>query len=330
MYIKEHLPWIILFLMFNASIVVIGLIDSSIPDLSVMYVIMINTLMLVIFIIWDYMRQRNFYSDIKNLNVPDDIDGHHYADTALQREVHQSLHRLKQSHEELILTESKKTRENLDELTRFVHDMKMPLTTMHLMIQDVEPMQREKLLAEMSRLEEMLNEILYVKRLPNIKNDLYFEDVSLEILLNHSIKKLRHICMSKGIGFDVVTDVETVESDVKWLQFIIDQLLSNSVKYSENSTIEISTYHDSGYDYIKIRDHGRGIKPEDIKRIFDSGFTSTSDHDDSHSTGMGLYLTKNVADVLNINVVVASVYGEGTTVTLTFSKQNIFNQITSM
>lgn len=330
MYLKEHLPWIMLFILFNISIAVIGWIDSTIPDISIMYVIMINTFLLLVFVSWDYLRKRQFYKDIRTLNEPDDVDARHSGKTPLEREVNDSLERLRISHEHLMFNESTKTRENLDELTRFVHDMKMPVTTMHLMIQDLDEKQQRKLSAEMNRLEQMLNEILYVKRLPNIKNDLYFESVPLEALFNQSIKKLRHICMRKGIGFDLDIRTENIETDAKWLQFMIDQVLSNSVKYTSESTIEITTESINGQDCIKIKDYGRGIRKADMNRIFDSGFTSTSDHNDASSTGMGLYLTKNVADVLNIQLDVQSVYEKGTTVTFNFSKQNEFNRITSM
>lgn len=330
MYFKEHLPWIILFVLFNISILIIGLIDTSIPDISVIYIVIVNTLMLLVFIIVDYMRKREFYRDIKSLNEPDDIDGCHMPKTPLQYEVNESLERLRRNHQEALETESHKTRENLNELTRFVHDMKMPLTTMNLMVQDLEEDKRNKLSSEMNRLENMLNEILYVKRLPNIKNDLYIESVNLNDLLHRAIQKVRYICMKKGIGFDLDLEIDNVQSDAKWLQFIIDQLISNSVKYSEESTIYVSAFKQQEYDALKIQDFGRGIKTEDLPRIYDSGFTSTSDHNDSHSTGMGLYLTKNVSEVLNIKLDIASVYGEGTTVTLIFSKQNEFHQITSM
>lgn len=330
MYLKEHLPWIILFVLFNISILVIGLIDTSIPDISVVYIVIVNTLMLLVFIIVDYMRKREFYRDIKSLTEPDDVDAFHSSKTPLQYEVNESLERLRRKHQEMLETETHKTRENLNELTRFVHDMKMPLTTMNLMVQDLEEDKKVKLSSEMIRLENMLNEILYVKRLPNIKNDLYIESVNLNDLLHRSIQKVRYICMKKGIGFDLNLEIDEVDSDAKWLQFIIDQLISNSVKYSEDSTIYVTASKQQDHDTLKIQDFGRGIKTEDLPRIYDSGFTSTSDHNDSHSTGMGLYLTKNVAEVLNIKLDIASVYGEGTTVTLTFSKQNEFHQITSM
>lgn len=330
MYLKEQLPWFILFIVLNISILIIGLIDPSIPNISLLYLVIVNGVVFTGFTIWDYFRKRDFYKDIKSLNEPDDIDALHVAKTPLQQEINESLERVRRTHTVLLESEATKTRENLNELTRFVHDMKMPLTTMNLMIQDLEDDKKTRLSSEMNRLEGMLNEILYVKRLPNIKNDLYIESVNLNDLFNRSIQKVRYICMKKGLGFDLDLEINEVDSDVKWLQFIIDQLITNSVKYSEDSTIYITASKQQGYDTLSIKDFGRGIKSEDLPRVFESGFTSTSNHDDGHSTGMGLYLTKNVSEILNIYLAIDSTYGKGTTVTLWFSKQNEFNQISSM
>lgn len=329
MYVREHYPWILLFIFFNIFILITGLIDTTIPSIAVIYIVVINSVVLIIFCIWDYTRQRQFYKDIKTLNTHDDIDAFHAPKTPLQREGIRRLMDLQQNHQNMLDKESRKTRENLDELTRFIHDMKMPLTTMNLMIQDVKSDDKHKLSAEMNRLDGMLNEALYMKRLPNIKNDLYFEKVELEGMINQIIRKMQPICISKGIGFDIDLSAGTVHSDIKWLSFMISQVISNSIKYSSDSDIEIHSYQVNGQDMIDIKDYGRGIKDEDIDRIFDAGFTSTSHHDNDEATGMGMYLAKNVADALNIKLEVTSRYSEWTMVRLRLPHQNKFTQITS-
>ena len=97
---------------------------------------------------------------------------------------------------------------------------------------------------------------------------------------------------AKGIGFDVSLQAAEVLSDAKWLGFIIRQLLTNAVKYSSASDIHIESDLVADHVRLIIRDAGRGIDPKDMPRIFDKGFTSTTSHQDSAATGMGLYLTK--------------------------------------
>src|SRR5699024_11532910 len=90
-----------------------------------------------------------------------------------------------------------------------------------------------------------------------------------------------------------------METDLKWFSFIIDQCIMNSVKYSENSDIDIESFLDEGWPVFRIKDRGRGIRERDLPRIFEAGFTSTSDHGDSQATGMGLYLADRKRTRLN-------------------------------
>ena len=99
--------------------------------------------------------------------------------------------------------------------------------------------------------------------------------------------------MQKGIGFDVSLEVTEVLSDAKWLGFIIRQPLTNAVKYSNASDILIESDLTDDHVRLTIQDAGRGIDPKDMPRIFDKGFTSTTSHQDSAATGMGLYLTQS-------------------------------------
>ena len=328
MYVKENIPVFLLFLVFNAVILLIGYIDNSIPNVAVIYIFLFNLFIFIIYIAWDFIRRKRFNNDFQNLETLDDVLGMAAGNTPVQREIYAKLDEMRLTHQRELDKESQKTRENLDELTRFIHDMKMPVTTMKLMIDDLDGAERNKISTEWTRLNSMLNEVLYLKRLPNIKNDLYIEQINLAELLNASIKKLRDICMKKNIGFDIRLHESEVHTDRKWMQFVLDQIITNSVKYSEDNDIVINGQVIKKQMIVKVTDYGRGIKEKDVGRIFESGFTSTSDHDDEQSTGMGLYLTKEVCDVLGVNIDVQSVYDEYTTVTLTFNQANEFTEIT--
>ena len=328
MYVKENIPVFLLFLVFNAVILLIGYIDNSIPNVAVIYIFLFNLFIFIIYIAWDFIRRKRFNNDFQNLETLDDVVGMAPGTTPVQREIYAKLDEMRLTHQHELDKESQKTRENLDELTRFIHDMKMPVTTMKLMIDDLDGAERNKISTEWTRLNSMLNEVLYLKRLPNIKNDLYIEQINLAELLNASIKKLRDICMKKNIGFDIRLHESEVHTDRKWMQFVLDQIITNSVKYSEDNDIVINGQVIKKQMIVKVTDYGRGIKEKDVGRIFESGFTSTSDHDDEQSTGMGLYLTKEVCDVLGVNIDVQSVYDEYTTVTLTFNQANEFTEIT--
>lgn len=311
-------------------ILFIGYIDPLVPIHALIYIVIINIAVAGFGIGFDYRRKQKFYKDIRQLSKHEDIDHLNREKSEFQKDYIDMLARLKKEYYSVVEIESNRTKENLDEMTRFIHDLKMPLTTMQLMINDLEPKSREKILTEWQRLDQKLNEVLYLKRLPNIENDLHFEEVAFDQIINQSIRKLRTLCVHKGIGFDIHFNVEAVITDMKWITFIIDQLINNAVKYSENNDIEIRTTMADGFILFSIKDYGRGIKNADIKRLFDAGFTSTSDKNDSQSTGMGLYLAQEASKSLEIDISVKSVYGEYTIFVLTFPKMNHMTEIKTM
>src|SRR5699024_4776539 len=161
-------------------------------------------------------------------------------------------------------------------------------------------------------------------------NDLYIEQTRLEPLIFQEIKQLQAWCMRKGIGFDVSLKEEAVLTDAKWLAFIIRQLLTNAIKYTDGSDIIITSSRENQHTTLSIQDYGRGIDAKDLSRIFDRGFTSTTAHQDTTSSGMGLYLVKNATKSLHINIDVQSNLGEGTTFNLIFPNKNEFIAITGM
>ena len=328
MYFKENISVIILFLIMNSFIVLVGLVDSGIPNVSIIYLVLFNLLILVIYLAWDFNRKRTFSKEFDGLKTLNDMEGINKPHVNAQKQVYEKLDELRTYHQTLLEEEAGKTKENLDELTRFIHDMKMPVTTMKLMIDDLEGTDHDKLASEWTRLNNLLNEVLYLQRLPNIKNDLYIERLNINDLVKRSILKLRSICIRKNIGFDVNFQTDYIYSDKKWLQFVIDQILANCVKYSSDNDIVIVGIMEDEHFKLSVTDFGRGIKAKDIDNIFQAGFTSTSDHDDDQSTGMGLYLSKEVCDILNIKLTAQSEYQEYTTMTLSFNKANNFSNIT--
>ena len=144
------------------------------------------------------------------------------------------------------------------------------------------------------------------------------------------IKEIQHgrnISIAKGVGYDIKIDNTEVYTDEKWCRTILRQIISNALKYTENSDILIKSGEQHGQTYLVIEDKGRGIKARDLPRIFERGFTSTTNQRESTATGMGLYLVKEIAEGLSIKVNVKSTYGEGTKVLLIFPNPNMFTTI---
>lgn len=330
-YIRERLSWILLFVFLQVMLLFIAAVDAQIPFLPILYIVFLSTLFFLVFLFARYNRETKFYKSLQAWDDTYDLAAisepeHPFEAIAMDMLSLQTERFKKESSMRLMEMQGEK-----DELLSWIHEVKTPLTTMQLMI---ERMEDETLKAQLQyewlRIHLLLDQQLHQKRIPFIQNDLLIEVSALEPIIFQEIRGLKTWCMQKGIGFDVSLQAAEVLSDAKWLGFIIRQLLTNAVKYSSASDISIESDLVADHVRLIIRDAGRGIDPKDMPRIFDKGFTSTTSHQDSAATGMGLYLTKKVAEALMIRIQVESKPGIGTTFTLIFPKRNDFVSITGM
>lgn len=330
-FLKERRTWLLLLLSIQLIILFISYIDNTIPFMSMLYIVLLLTLLCTCFVVLRYTKETKFYANMKNWDHTYDLAELSSADSPFEQIVLDAVtvqterYKRETSHNYMLLEREK------DELLSWIHEVKTPLTAMQLMIDRLpdETLQRQ-LMYEWLRIHHLLDQQLHQKRIPFIQNDLYIEVSELEPIIYQEIRALKSWCIQKGIGFDVSLTETKVLTDVKWLGFILRQLITNAVKYSASSDIFIESSRLDHHVVLTIQDAGRGIDPKDLPRIYERGFTSTTHHEDSASTGMGLYLAKQVADSLHIRMNVSSVLGEGTTFTLTFPRKNEFVRITGM
>lgn len=330
-YINERRSWIILFISLQCLTIFIAYLDPLIPLKSALYLIFLACIIITVFFAIRYKKESKFYKNLDEMDMHLDLNNLIDATSPFEKIVEDSLH----NQTERLKLEAAEHRgvieEEKDELLSWIHEVKTPLTAMHLMIDRLENQEiKKQLMFEWLRIHLLLDQQLHQQRIPSMKNDLFMESVSIQSILTSEIKTLRSLCMQKGIGFDLQLEVLEVLSDAKWLSFILRQILTNAVKYSEKSEITIKSFILHGQISLEIMDQGRGIDAKDLPRIFDRGFTSTKNHQDSASTGMGLYLAKKTADNLHIQIDVHSKLGKGTMFSLTFPNKNEFIRITGM
>ncbi|PIC95436.1 histidine kinase [Sporosarcina sp. P26b] len=331
LFVKERVSWILFFVLLQLLIIGMGYLDTSVSFSSAIYIVFLSTLFFLLFLVMRYVRETRFYKDLKILNSTFDNSEIPVANTPFEVITAERIAEQNQMFNLQLNELQTSVEQEKDDILNWIHEVKTPLTTMQLMIERTEdPALRSQLMYEWLRIHLLLDQQLHQKRIPFIQNDLYIEKVQMEKLLYQEIKSLRQWCMQKGIGFDISLETEEVLTDAKWCGFIIRQLLTNAVKYSEASDICIRSTRQNEITSLSIEDVGRGIDPKDISRIFDKGFTGTVDHQDHAATGMGLYLAKQVADALLIDIQVVSTDGEGTRFNLIFAKENEMIRIASM
>ncbi|ASV67874.1 sensor histidine kinase [Cytobacillus sp. FSL W7-1323] len=327
-FLKERISWILLFLFSLMLIIVFAYIDPGLSMYSTLYMVAILLVIFIIFLFLRFIKEVSYYRRLENWAPGLDLHYLEEARSPFEKIIESSLQKQTQQLEMENQQIKLEIEQEKDELLRWIHEVKTPLTAMKLIIDRLEhPSSKSALANEWLRIHLLLDQQLHHKRMPTLENDLYIDKVSLEEILFREIRDLQSWCMQKGIGFELDLAVKEVTSDGKWLGFVIRQILSNAVKYSHSSEITIESEALGDINVLTISDRGKGISQKDLPRIYDKGFTSTADHAGHAATGMGLYLAKKAADTLKINIQVSSIINEGTTVTLVFPKMNDFVDI---
>lgn len=212
---------------------------------------------------------------------------------------------------------AEKLRDMEEYYTLWVHQIKTPIAAMSLLLQEEDTPENGELSMELFRIEQYVEMVLQYLRLDSPDHDLAFRSVDVDDCVRQAVRKYARSFIRKKIALDFQeTGIETV-SDEKWLVFVLEQLLSNALKYTKKGTIRI--YGGNGFLYIE--DTGIGIAPEDLPRIFEKGFTGYNGRSDKKSSGIGLYLCRRIAENLGCEISAASAVGIGTTVSLRFGSE---------
>lgn len=211
------------------------------------------------------------------------------------------------------ISENQKEKSNREDYyTLWVHQIKTPIAALRLLLQSDDL--RENVFAmeqELFKIEQYAEMVLQYLRLESLSYDLILREYPLHTLVNQAVKKYATAFIGKGLSVDLERFDLTVITDEKWMSFVIEQLLSNCIKYTNKGGLQIRLDPQSNRCLL-ISDTGIGIKPEDIPRIFDRGFTGYNGRMDKTSTGIGLYLCKKVTERLGLELSVSSKLGEGT------------------
>ena len=206
--------------------------------------------------------------------------------------------------------------ERLDYFTLWVHQIKTPISALDLMAQSDEPIDRELLRQEVLKIGQYADAALSFQRLQSMHNDLALSDVRLYPLCCAVVKKLRPIFLYRNIRLHMEPFEGTALSDPKWLGMALTQVVTNALKYTPTGgEITIAVTQPLS---LTIRDTGVGIRPEDLPRVFDRGFTGhvgRTGSEGEKSTGIGLYLCKQACDHLGHTITLASPPEGGVTAT---------------
>lgn len=222
-----------------------------------------------------------------------------------------------------------------DYYSMWVHQIKTPISAMKLLLEAereelgqliCDDEQSQYLLSdnmdsfedELFRIEEYVGMALQYQRVSSTENDFVLEKVSVDGVIRDTIKKYAKIMIRRHIGINYSGTGQEVYTDGKWLAFMLEQILSNAIKYTPQGGVTIETAEEKDRFFVTIKDTGIGIKAEDLPRVFEKGYTGYNGHADKKATGIGLYLCRQMADKLGHTIRMESEIGKGTKVWIGF------------
>ena len=208
----------------------------------------------------------------------------------------------------------------VDYYTLWVHQIKTPIAASKLLVREVADRQlKQQLEQEIFKIDSYTNLVLQYLRLESFHDDLVLKKENIEDLVKEVIRKYAIFFIQKNLSINMHDLDRSIVTDKKWLLVVIEQILSNSLKYTNSGGIEIYMEDQE----LCIKDTGIGIKNSDVLRVFERGFSGYNGRMTQQSSGLGLYLTQKISQELGHQIRIESELGQGTTVRIKFAEVNL-------
>ena len=287
----------------------------------------------IFLLLYNYFRKKKFYNELINntklldkkylvletLNEPSFLEG---------KILYDSLYQIDKSMNERIKLYENNLSDFKEYVEMWIHEVKIPLSSLSLMCHNHHNEIDKKYLNQINKLDNYVDQVLYYVRSNDAEKDFLIKKTNLEKVINSVMIKNKDEILLNNITVSVENLNIFVYTDTKWLIFIINQILNNSIKYKKkngNSLIKIYATEEKDLVNLFIYDNGIGINKSDITRVFDKTFTGENGRKDANSTGMGLYIVKKLIDKLGHKISISSKENEYTEVKITFGKNDLYN-----
>lgn len=337
-FLREKLYYFILFFVLLACLLLFLLALHARAEITIITVIFFALFGITV-PVSEYLRRRTFYQkllqNIASLDraylVLETLARPNFYDGAV---LYEALYAINKSMAEVVQSYEIEADEFRDYIEMWIHEVKTPLATLSLMNKD------RKIAAQLSRLDSYVEQVLYFARAENAEHDYLIKSTSLAEIIKNVATRNRDLLLASNVDFAVSNLDHEVFTDSKWLEFIINQILQNSVKY-QSKTITISAKDTAERTVLTITDDGLGISAKDLPRVFEKSFTGENGHGTTSaansrisrnslpssgqkSTGMGLYIAKTLCDKLGHQIEISSPNQKGTIVEITFPRHDYY------
>ena len=335
-YLKDKLYAIVLTL-FAFIIILLIFLAFKIDTGVILAIFFILCVLFILLILIDYFRKKRFYSDLL-ANIESLDKSYLVLETLTKPEfyegelLYQALYEINKSMNENINKIEEQVSDFRDYIEMWIHEVKIPLSSLMLISNNYNDKFDKKTKTQLKRLEDYVDQVLYYVRSENAEKDYLIKETSLsKVIKNIGLKNMGDLLENK-IDFivDNTTTNVNILTDSKWLEFILGQIINNSIKYKrdiENSYIKISVVDEKKKTILIIEDNGIGISNADLRQVFDKSFTGENGRAKSKSTGMGLFISKNMCEKLGHKIEIESEKNKYTKVYITFAKNEFYEVI---
>ncbi len=221
----------------------------------------------------------------------------------------------------------RESREYKEYIEQWIHEVKTPITAMKLMCENNLSSFTRDLMKELENINRFTEQALYYARSEHAEKDYSVREIHLGDVVHEAIADNKYLLRQNNVVITVEHMEHTVYSDDKWVRFILDQIISNAVKYrTEHPTLCFFTEKMDDQICLSIEDNGIGIQKSDLSRIFEKGFTGQNGRTVHSSTGIGLYLCKRLCDKLGIGITACSGSNK-TTISLSFHVNDFITEV---
>lgn len=329
-YLKDQRSFFFLYvmIMFFVSLMMILSTDFRHSVQDIVYTNVVIFCIVAIYVSIEYYLNKGFYRELNDL-----IESNHNEFLAMlpkprnneQQLVLGLLKKANGMHDDQLRKLYNEKRDYQDFITSWIHEVKVPIAAGRLLLENSNGRTVESLVDrledELDKVENYVEQALYYSRIDSFSKDYFISAVALDRVVKNSVRKYAKSFINKRIRFHMDAIEQVVPTDSKWLGFIIDQILSNSLKYTdEGGEISVQFEEDRKEKRLLIQDTGIGIKQEDINRVFEKGFTGSIGRSHAKSTGIGLYLAKQMSLKLGHDLTIQSEEGKYTRVIIHYPK----------
>lgn len=318
-YLKQY-RFMFLFVLLSLGIFVLILALVHVPLIPVLYALGLCAFVGAIFLFTGYFRFRRRYNHLMRQSFQESLEYLPEPNNPIEEAYQHQLEALFREKQQLTQAASQQRQDMQEYYTMWLHQIKTPISAMDLILQAGEGPENSEMKSELFKIRQYVEMVLTYLRLGSDSSDFVFRTTNLDDAIKTAIRNSSGQFIRQHVAVHFQETGLTAVTDEKWLLFVLEQLLSNCLKYAPGGSVSIFS---SDQTTLVVQDDGIGIAPEDLPRVFEKGYTGLNGRRRRSTTGIGLYLCNEIMARLGHGIRIESAPGQGTSVILTFQENHL-------